>query len=86
MRYKYKESCNKRKLKSASLLLLLSSLLVVGGCSPLFGGKSNSGSNAVALASEKIDPYIGENTETISYVWTTRKELSLIFNGLADKY
>lgn len=85
MRYEYQESYSLRKFKSTSLLLLLSSLLVIGGCSPLFGGKKSSNSAAVALASEKVDPYMGEKSEVLSYVWTTRKEVSLTFNGMADK-
>ncbi len=85
MRYENWKSHRLSKLKSTSLLLLLSSLLVVGGCSPLFGGEKSGDSAAVALASEKIDPYVGEKSEVLSYVWTTRKELSLTFNGMADK-
>ncbi|PIC78735.1 chitin deacetylase [Sporosarcina sp. P18a] len=85
MRYEYRESHNLNKLKSTSLLLLLSSLLVVGGCSPLFGSKKSGDSAAVALASEKVAPYVEGKSEVLSYVWTTRKELSLTFNGMADK-
>ena len=85
MRYEYQKSYSLSKFKSTSLLLLLSSLLVIGGCSPLFGGKKSSNSAAVALASEKVDPYMGEKSEVLSYVWTTRKEVSLTFNGMADK-
>ena len=85
MRYESKESRNKSKMKSTTLLLFLSSILVVGGCSPLFGNRANNDSNAVALASEKVDHYVGEKSDALSFVWTTRKELSLTFNGMADK-
>ncbi|ARK26260.1 chitin deacetylase [Sporosarcina sp. P37] len=73
------------KLQSISLLSFLSLLLVAGGCSPLFGGKTNGDAAAVLLANEKVDPYAGAKNEVLSYVWTTRKELSLTFNGMADK-
>ncbi|ARF17539.1 chitin deacetylase [Sporosarcina sp. P3] len=85
MRYEYGISHGFSQLKFISFLLLLSSFLLMGGCSPLFGGGKSGSSGAVALASQKVDPYIGEKSEVLSYVWTTRKELSLTFNGMADQ-
>ena len=76
------------KLKRAvgQLFFLLVVLLFVSGCGPLGSEKElMESSNETANSSEEIVRYTGEKSDVISSVYTSKRELTLTFNGMADK-
>ena len=76
---------NNMKSKLSKILFLFVVLLSVAGCSLFEEGKGSlKNGDKVVEASEQITRYTGEKSEAISSVYTTNRELSLTFNGMAD--
>lgn len=75
---------NKASKQRTIGMLILSLLVLLTGC------KSDEGTDAVAndpsvYPDPVVQRYTGEQSQEITYVYTARKELSLTFNGMADK-
>ncbi|QHT58992.1 polysaccharide deacetylase family protein [Paenibacillus lycopersici] len=72
-----------KRLRAISLLLL--SVALVAGCA-VFKGKSDRRSASDAqLVQPKTVKYAGTPSDAVSMVYTTKRELALTFNGMADK-
>jgi len=72
----------KGKFFVASLLFVFL-LMLATGCS-MFGGQSKD-KEVLPNAAKPIVRYEGKPSETISYVFTTSRKLSLTFNGMGDE-
>lgn len=75
--------------KSKRMLLIgLTSLYLLAslaGCGWIGSGKKDLPPPVVPSTEQPVERYTGEPSEQISYVYTTMRELSLTFNGLAER-
>ncbi|OME78958.1 chitin deacetylase [Paenibacillus sp. FSL A5-0031] len=76
---------NKKKNPVILLLMFVLLALSVTGCA-LFQSSGNSGEENKPIETEKpVAPANGEKSKVIPFVYTTKKELSLTFNGMGDE-
>ncbi|MET3291865.1 UNVERIFIED_CONTAM: peptidoglycan/xylan/chitin deacetylase (PgdA/CDA1 family) [Brevibacillus sp. OAP136] len=60
-------------------------LVLTTSCSMLGGGQEASETPQKAAPEQKVTRYEGEKSKVIPYVYTSRKELTLTFNGMGDR-
>ncbi|MEC0240556.1 polysaccharide deacetylase family protein [Paenibacillus dokdonensis] len=51
----------------------------------MFGGTKEAGRNDQSQTQQPVSKYTGAKSKAISYVYTTKRELALTFNGMADR-
>lgn len=66
------------------LFAAMSALALLVGCGPLGWGGTGSDKSQETKQPEEISRYTGEPSELLPFVYTTGKELSLTFDGMAD--
>ncbi|WP_342514556.1 polysaccharide deacetylase family protein [Sporosarcina sp. FSL K6-1522] len=74
------------KRSKSRLVILLAMLVILSGCR-LFDEKKKAASSGTESVkpTEEIVRYTGEKSNAISSVYTSKKELALTFNGMADQ-
>ncbi|MWV46354.1 polysaccharide deacetylase family protein [Paenibacillus sp. HJL G12] len=71
--------------KAFTLLLLALVFTFLPGCG-LFGGeKGEIGTDKQPQVQQPVTKFTGAKSRAISYVYTTKRELALTFNGMADR-
>lgn len=65
------------------LLLLLLLQMMISGCG-LLGSEDKAPKEAEVSSKQPITRYSGEKSKDVSYVYTTKRELSLTFNGMGE--
>ncbi|MGO4348313.1 polysaccharide deacetylase family protein [Paenibacillus sp. MCAF9] len=76
---------NKKKNPVILLLMFVLLALSLTGCA-LFTSSGNSGEENEPIETDKpVVPANGEKSKVIPFVYTTKKELSLTFNGMGDE-
>lgn len=70
--------------KPILFLLLVLAFTFLSGCG-MFGGTKEADGSDQPKTQQPVSKYTGAKSKAISYVYTTRRELALTFNGMADR-
>lgn len=77
------DQAKKDGLKFTQIIILFGILIILAGCG-MFGRGTAQEELEELPTQQPIERYTGEKSKAIAYVYTTKRELALTFNGMAD--